>query len=297
MAAERDDNGVTVCTPARRDRRTRRACPARHVPLAGPVAVLGLLALTATAGCSAQADGGGGPGGAAGSHGSAGTHGVAAGRSPAASGGSASPGGSGSAAGGPGGSGGSGPGGSGPGGSGPGGSGPGGAGGGAACASWPAGSTRTTLLITAGSDGRTYCVRTGQTVDVVLSGTLSLADGSQMPRLTGNALAAGRQAQVTRMSAESYTAVRPGTSVLTVVRLPCHKLQPMQSTQASPAADAPAGSVPAAAIDMAYWSRSSAGSAGSAAAGRSAAAGAGGAPIGTNCASQRVLRITIVVTA
>src|SRR5579875_2282730 len=153
------------------------------------------MALTATAGCSAQADGGGGPGGAAGSRGPAGTHGVAAGRSPAASGGSASPGGSGSAAGGPGGSGGSGPGGSGPGGA-----------GGAACASWPAGSTRTTLLITAGSDGRTYCVRTGQTVDVVLSGTLSLADGSQMPRLTGNALAAGRQAEVTRMSAESYTA-------------------------------------------------------------------------------------------
>ena len=42
---------------------------------------------------------------------------------------------------------------------------------GAGCASWPSGSTRTVLLITAASDGRTYCVRTGQTVRVQLSGS------------------------------------------------------------------------------------------------------------------------------
>ncbi len=96
----------------------------------------------------------------------------------------------------------------------------------AGCASWPAGSTGTVLLITAGSDGQSYCVRRGQTVRVLLAGPRALGGGSE-PRLTGNALAvAPPQAQLPRMPSVSYTAVRPGTAVLIIVRLPCRAVQP-----------------------------------------------------------------------
>ena len=97
----------------------------------------------------------------------------------------------------------------------------------AGCASWPAGSTGTVLLITAGSDGQSYCVRRGQTVRVLLAGPRALGGGSE-PRLTGNALAvAPPQAQLPRMPSVSYTAVRPGTAVLLIiVRLPCRAVQP-----------------------------------------------------------------------
>jgi serine protease len=286
VAAAREDNGVTVCTCARRNRQTRRPGRARHVPLAAPAAV---LALAAMAGCSAQADGGGGT---AGGHHTAGTNGAAVG-SPASPGGSTPPGGPGSGGTGTGGTGpagGPGSGGTGTGGTGSGGSGPG------ACASWPSGSTRTVLLVTAGSSGKTYCVRTGETVDVILSGTLSLANGSQLPQRTGNALDTGRQARVRGMTAETYTAVRPGTSALIVVRLPCHTIRPVQGSQGSPAAEAPAGSTAAPAVDTAYRAGSAPVSGAVPASEGAAASGAGGGPVGTNCAAQQVLRVTISVS-
>jgi hypothetical protein len=154
----------------------------------------------------------------------------------------------------------------------------------AACVAWPSGSAGTVLLITSDSNGKTYCVRTGETVQVVLSGTLALADGSQPPHLTGNALAAvtARRAQVLRMPEQSYIAVRPGTAVLTVVRLPCHSLQPMRTAPAtaSPMAGALARTA-SPASEMAYTSDG---------------ARAGGAPIGPDCALQQVLRVFIIVT-
>ncbi len=120
-------------------------------------------------------------------------------------------------------------------------------------------------------------------MQVLLSGSLALADGAQPPRLTGDALAAGpvRQAQMMKMPAQSYTAVRPGTSVLTIVRLPCHS--PL-SMRASPGAAGPvaaeteqaAGASPAALLSFAV--------------------GGGGVPVGTNCGAQQVLRVFIVVT-
>lgn len=274
MAAAREDNGVTVCAPARRKRPARRSGSARHVP-ARPAAAA-VLVLLATAGCSAAQAVGGHAGTTAGQK--AGVNQPAAGPSSGSPGGSRSPGPSGSG---------------GPGAAGSGVTGEPGAGGSgtrAGCASWPAGSTRVTLLITSASSGGTYCVQTGETVDVVLSGPLSLANGSQPPQLTGDALSAGRQAQVDRMTAESYTAMRQGTSVLSVVRLPCHMLHPMQSTQGSPAAGGAAGSAPAPAEELAYRATSPAAS------GAAAVPVAGGAPVGTNCASQQVLRVTIVVS-
>jgi hypothetical protein len=211
-------------------------------PAAGAV-----LALALVAGCSAS------PGrGATGATGtatapSAGSPGPAAGPSSGAPGpaGSGSPGANGSA-------------------------GPGGAGSGtqAGCSAWPAGSSRSVLSITAGSDGQTYCVRTGQTVQVLLSGRLALADGAQPPRLTGDALAAGpvRQAQMMKMPAQTYTAVRAGTAVLTIVRLPCH----------SPQSVSRAGTTGAALLSFAV--------------------SGGGVPVGTNCGTQQVLRVFIVVS-
>ena len=96
---------------------------------------------------------------------------------------------------------------------------------GAGCAPWPSGSTRTVLLITAASDGRSYCVRTGQTVRVPLSGSQAIAPGSQPPRLLGNALAAER-GHLPAMPSVSYLAVHPGTAALIIVRLPARAAPP-----------------------------------------------------------------------
>jgi hypothetical protein len=119
----------------------------------------------------------------------------------------------------------------------------------------------------------------------MLSGTLALADGSQPPHLTGNALAAvtARQAQVLRMPGQSYTAVRPGTAILTVVRFPCHSRQPMRTAPAtaSPMAGAMPRATSSLAAEVAYTS---------------AGFRAGGAPIGPDCALQQVLRVFIIVT-
>jgi hypothetical protein len=235
-------------------------------------AVGAVLGIALAAGCSASAGSPGSPG----SRGagtatapSAGSSGATAGPSSGAAGpaGSGSPGGNGQAV-------------------------PGGTGSApqAGCTAWPAGSSRTILSITAGSDGQTYCVRTGQTVQVVLSGSLALADGAQPPRLTGDALAAGpvRQSQMMKMPAQSYTAVRPGTSVLTIVRLPCHSPQSMQGSP--PAAAGLAGT----AISVAAATARAAGA--SPAALLSFAVGGGGVPVGTNCGAQQVLHVFIVVT-
>ena len=132
---------------------------------------------------------------------------------------------------------------------------------GAACAPWPSGSTWTVLLITAASDGRSYCVRTGQTVRVQLSGSQAIAPGSQPPRLLGNALAAER-VHLPGMSSVSYLAVRPGVAALIIVRLPCRAARPGQNA---------------------------------AAAGIGALARTGGAPVGAECEIEQLLRVSIIV--
>jgi hypothetical protein len=155
----------------------------------------------------------------------------------------------------------------------------GGTGSGSGCAPWPAGSTRTALLITRASNGQRYCVRTGETVRVSQAGTLSLTAGSEPPRLTGTALvpAPVRPGQAVR-SAASYLAVRAGVAVLTVVRLPCRSIRP----QASPADGTQGmGSLGGAAgtsvnaEEMAYT---------------------GGTPVGAQCQLEQMLRVTILVT-
>ena len=97
----------------------------------------------------------------------------------------------------------------------------------AGCASWPPGSTATVLLITAGSDGRRYCLRPGQTVTVLLSGPWAQAGGSGPPQLTGKALAeTPAQVRLPAMPSVTYTAVHPGTAVLILAGLPCRSLRP-----------------------------------------------------------------------
>ena len=133
---------------------------------------------------------------------------------------------------------------------------------GAGCAPWPSGSTRTVLLITAASDGRSYCVRTGQTVRVQLSGSQAIAPGSQPPRLLGNALAAER-VHLPAMPSVSYLAVHPGTAALIIVRLPCRAARPGQNVAV--------------------------------AAGIGALARMGGAPAGAECEIEQALRVSIIV--
>jgi hypothetical protein len=148
------------------------------------------------------------------------------------------------------------------------------------CARWPAGSTRVTLLITRASNGRRYCVHTGQTVQVYLAGSLSLRAGSEPPRLTGNALvpAPARQTRLLRSPVASYLAVRAGSAVLTIVRMPCHSIQP----RATPGGAASTGAL----------GRAGAGSSGNA----EEMAYTGGAPVGVQCALEQALRVTIIVT-
>ena len=157
--------------------------------------------------------------------------------------------------------------------------GPDGTGAGPGCAPWPAGSTSSTLLLTQASNGRTYCVRTGQTVQVYLSGTLSLRAGSEPPRLTGTGLvpAPARQADLLRSPAASYRAVRTGQAVLTVVRLPCHSVRPQDVP--------PAGAAGAGALG------GLAGTSGNAV----LTACTGGAPVGAQCAGQQALRVVVTV--
>lgn len=179
------------------------------------------------------------------------------------------------------------------------------------CARWPAGSSGSALLVTAASGGKTYCVRTGQVVVVPLSGPSALPGGSELPRLTGDALAAA-PVHLLRPPSVTYLAVRPGTATLTIVGLPCHGIQPAQGAAASARAGALAR---AAAAETPYrgFSVLAAGTAPAQAAsapaaqtayrapavpapGTARAAKAGGTPGSAECAVQQALRVPIVVS-
>ena len=156
------------------------------------------------------------------------------------------------------------------------------------CARWPAGSAGPVLLVTAASGGKTYCARIGQVVRVLLSGPAALPGGSEPPRLTGDALAAA-PAHLLRTPSVTYTAVRPGTAVLTIVGLPCRVSQPAQGAAASAWRGALAPAASAAAAETAYraWSAPVAGAA--------RPAPADGTPAGAECEVQQALRVSIVV--
>jgi hypothetical protein len=152
------------------------------------------------------------------------------------------------------------------------------------CSRWPAGSARTTLLITQASNGQRYCVHPGQAVQVYLGGRLSPTAGSEPPRLTGAGLAPSPsgQAHLLRSPAATYQAVRMGRAVLTIVRQPCHSVAPAQTPAAGPQGSAGArpgatsGTVTSAnAVELAYT---------------------GGAPVGAQCALEQALRVTIIVS-
>jgi hypothetical protein len=158
------------------------------------------------------------------------------------------------------------------------------------CARWPAGSASTILLITQASNGLQFCVHPGQDVQVFLSGTLSPVDGSEPPRLTGTGLvpAAPGSVPLLRSPAAVYAAVRAGRVVLTVVRQPCHSVQPAQTP--TPAAG-PDGTEGAGLPDV--------GSAGPGATGSVNAvetAWRGGAPVGAQCALEQALRVIVIVS-
>jgi hypothetical protein len=148
------------------------------------------------------------------------------------------------------------------------------------CSRWPAGSTSTILLISQPGNGQQYCVQPGQAVQVSLSGVLSPRAGSEPPRLTGTGLvpSPAGQAHLIRSPAAAYQAVRPGRAVLTIVRLPCHSVEPAQTpATGSGGASSLGGPGPAAsanAVELAYR---------------------GGAPVGAQCAIVQALRVTVVV--
>jgi hypothetical protein len=152
------------------------------------------------------------------------------------------------------------------------------------CSRWPAGSGGTTLLVTQASNGQQYCVHPGQAVQVYLGGRLSPAAGSEPPRLAGTGLAPSPsgQAHLLRSPAAAYQAVRAGRSVLTIVRQPCHSIQPAQTPAAGPQGaegtgpgDTSGTVASANAVELAYT---------------------GGAPVGAQCALEQVLRVTIIVS-
>ena len=111
--------------------------------------------------------------------------------------------------------------------------------------------------------------------------------GSEPPRLAGDALAAA-PAHLPRTPSVTYTAVRPGTAVLTIVGLP-RPIQPVQGAAASAWRGALAPAVSAAAAETAYraWSTPVAGAA--------RPAPADGMPAGAECEIQQALRVSIVV--
>ncbi len=121
-----------------------------------------------------------------------------------------------------------------------------------------------------------------------LSGPAALPGGSEPPRLTGDALAAA-PAHLLRTPAVTYTAVRPGTAVLTIVGLPCRVIRPAQGAAASARRGALARAASGPAEETAYraWSVPVAGAA--------RAAPVGGTPDGTECGTQQALRVSIVV--
>jgi len=85
----------------------------------------------------------------------------------------------------------------------------------------PAGCLRTTTITLAGN-GKTYCFRVGQKLDVFLRGTL--ARRWQEPQVSGDVLRGvpnGALSLVAGLTGASYATVRPGRAVLTSIRPPC----------------------------------------------------------------------------
>ena len=85
----------------------------------------------------------------------------------------------------------------------------------------PVGCLRTSTITLAGN-GKTYCFRVGQKLDVFLRGTL--ARMWQEPQVSGNVLRGvpnGALSLVAGLTGASYAAVRPGRAVLTSIRPPC----------------------------------------------------------------------------
>jgi hypothetical protein len=85
----------------------------------------------------------------------------------------------------------------------------------------PAGCLRTTTITLAGN-GKTYCFRVGQKLDVFLRGTL--ASRWQEPQVSGDVLRGvpnGALSLVAGLTGASYATVRPGRAVLTSIRPPC----------------------------------------------------------------------------
>ena len=157
------------------------------------------------------------------------------------------------------------------------------------CSRWPAGSGRTTLLITQASNGQQYCVRTGQAVQVYLGGTLSPTAGSEPPRLTGTGLAPSPsgQAHLLRSPAAAYQAVGAGRAVLTTVRQPGHSVPAAQTRAAHTPRAGPQGTTGAGPGDTSGAATS---------ANAVELAFTGGAPVGAQCALEQALRVTIIVS-
>jgi hypothetical protein len=85
----------------------------------------------------------------------------------------------------------------------------------------PAACLRTTTITLAGN-GKTYCFRVGEKLDVFLRGTL--ASMWQEPQVSGDVLRGvpnGALSLVAGLTGASYATVRPGRAVLTSVRPPC----------------------------------------------------------------------------
>jgi hypothetical protein len=87
----------------------------------------------------------------------------------------------------------------------------------------PAGPAGTTVLITLAGNGKTYCIRVGDTLRVDLR-----APGSGpwlRPLVSGRALVPGAGAvptPATGVTSASFAATRPGQVIMTSVRPPCH---------------------------------------------------------------------------
>jgi hypothetical protein len=91
----------------------------------------------------------------------------------------------------------------------------------AASTGTPARCLRTTTITLAGN-GKTYCFRVGQKLDVFLRGTV--ASMWQEPQVSGNVLRGvpnGALSLVAGLTGASYATVRVGRAVLTSVRSPC----------------------------------------------------------------------------
>jgi len=76
--------------------------------------------------------------------------------------------------------------------------------------------------LTVASSGRTYCIRVGERFNVYLRGTL--ASRWLEPLASSNVIAAvpnGMLSLVAGLTGESFAGARPGTVLITSVRLPC----------------------------------------------------------------------------